>query len=278
MPPQVRAAVYLLIVVVYVYNVVHEPTLVGQLWVKTQTGTEVGAGYRLQTLYPSEFVTNGEGRWALPAGRRIPLGSVTVQLVDNAKKTLLAQQNLCFPIPILGALTGGEQKFRLTYDPSTQYLEALPTLTCMPSFAGLTLFAQAPTKAAARKLPVYVTLREIRLVATGHRNSPAEVYFRLLRNNREFSPLGVPARASKNGWLLLRDDERAALEKDMTFTVESGDVVEFQIWDRDRSALSFFRNQDDRLATVVLDTKMTGPGRHTLRDRKGSTLMVEVHR
>jgi hypothetical protein len=172
---------------------------------------------------------------------------------------------------------GGEQKFQLTYDPSTQTLDAHPTLTCMPSFAGVTLFAQAPLKAAGSKAPLYVTMREIRLVGTGHRNSPAEVYFRLFRNRREFRPYGVPARASKTGWLLLRDDQRAALEKGMTFTIEKGDVIELQVWDRDTSALSFFKNQDDQLATVMLDTNKARLGRHTLRDRNGSTLMVEVH-
>jgi hypothetical protein len=200
-----------------------------------------------------------------------------VQLVDNTKKTLLAQQDLCFPIPILGTLTGGEQKFRLTYDPSTQHLEALPTLTCMPSLGSVILFAQGLKRAPAHKAPLYVAMREIRLTATGHRDSPAEVYFKILRNNREFSPSGVPARASKNGWLLLRDDERAMLDKNMSFTVERGDVIEVQIWDRDRSVFSLFKNEDDRLATVVLDTKQTGLGRHTLRDRGGSTVTVDLH-
>ena len=43
------------------------------------------------------------------------------------------------------------------------------------------------------------------------------------------------------------------------------------------SALSFFKNQDDQLATVVLDTNRAPLGRQTLSDRNGSTLMVEVH-
>ena len=78
-------------------------------------------------------------------------------------------------------------------------------------------------------------------------------------------------------WVLLRDGERATLEKGMTFTVDKGDVIELQIWDRDTSALSFFKNQDDQLATVTLETNKAPLGRQTLRDRNGSTLMVEVH-
>ena len=148
----------------------------------------------------------------------------------------------------------------------------------MPSLASVTLFAQSPAQAAVTKASsLYVTPREIRLVGTGHSHSPAEVYFRLFRNKREFKPYGVPARASKTAWVLLRDGERATLEKGMTFTVDKGDVIELQIWDRDTSALSFFKNQDDQLATVTLETNKAPLGRQTLRDRNGSTLMVEVH-
>jgi hypothetical protein len=265
---------------VYAYNTLHEPTLVGQLWIKTPTGTVQGPGYRLQTSYPSEFVTNGEGRWALPAGRRLPFGGVSVDLVDDKSKEFLAAGDLCFPIPILGALTGGEQKFRLTYDPVTRDLDALPTVTCLPSLSGLVLFAQAPSPLPIAPSPsdLYITIRDVRLVSTGHSDTAAEVYFKIFRNSREYNPRGIPQRASRNGWLLLRDDELAVLDKGMTFTVATGDVIDLQIWDRDRSFFSFFKNEDDQLASVQLNTKITGPGRHTLHAQNGSTLTVELHK
>jgi hypothetical protein len=276
MPAPVRVLVYLLVVFVYLYNTLHEPTLVGQLWVRTPQGKSAeAANYRIQTSYPSDFVTNAEGRWALPASTRLPFGSVRVELVDNEKKELLADAMLCRPIPVLGPLLNGEQKYRLTYDPMAGTLKVGTTSTCA-SLEFLSLAVWASSGQQQIKNPRYVTVKEMRLMGTGHRDTPAEIYFRVFVNDHETMPLGFPARALKNSWLLVRDDDPVIL-RNLTFTVERGSRIRLEVWDRDTSIVSSFKNQDDQLASFFTTANAGIPETRVLTDSRGSTVTVALH-
>ena len=93
MPKPVRVTVYLLFVLVYVFNFVQDPTLEGTLWVKDSAGDESpGVRYSLES-YDDGFKTNFEGKWTLTAPHRVvPIGRVKFEILHpvNGSRPVIA--------------------------------------------------------------------------------------------------------------------------------------------------------------------------------------------
>ena len=275
MPPSVRVIVYLLIVAVYVHNAMQESILLGQLWIRHADGKEEqAANYVVQTWTP--YATNAEGRWALPSGKRLPLGSIEAEILTSDRLSL-GTTELCLPLPILGPLLGSPH-YRIVFDETSRTLTTRATPRCpsLGTFVG-TVFAQErrPVRVAVDNR--YLTVREVTLKNTGHVDRPAEVYLRIYVNGLELRPRGFPSREQESTWLLLVDNKPAALNN-LTFTLDAQDPkLMIEIWDRDRSVKSFFKDQDDRLAQFSYDVRRGEMGRRVLSDKSGTTMTVELH-
>jgi len=272
MPSWVRVLVYLLVVLTYVHNAVQDAPLVGQLWIRQVDGSEIqGTNYTVQTPTPTQFRTNAEGRWMLPTPKRLPFGSVQAELVSGEGR-LLGRGSFCLPIPILGPLLGGQQ-YRMTFNPTTRQLEVDPTLAC----ATLGSRAEASERAVSASNAsesVSIDIKQITLRDTGHRTSPAEIYFRTYLNGNELKPFGLPARERKNSWLLLLDN-RPAAPNGLQVTIPGSGQLRLELWDRDRSFKSNFRDQDDRLATFELALRQGERGTRVLKDG-GTEVVLDV--
>jgi hypothetical protein len=277
MPPAIRVAVYLLLVAAYVHNSLQESILMGQLWIRGADGKEAqAANYVIQTSTP--YATNAEGRWALPAGRRLPLGSIEAEVLSTDRVSL-GTTELCLPLPIIGPMLGSPH-YRIVYDETSRTLTTRSTPRCV-TVGGMvsTVFAATQgAKAAKNPNALYVTVRELTLRNTGHGDRPAEVYLRIFVNGQELRPRGFPSKDQESTWLLLVDGKPAALNN-LTFTIPSPEPqLTIEVWDRDRSVKSFFRNEDDRLATLGYSPAGNEVGARVLSDPQGTTMTVEFHR
>jgi hypothetical protein len=277
MPPSVRVGVYVLLVAAYVHNSLQESILMGQLWIRSADGREAqAANYVIQTTTP--YATNAEGRWALPAGRRLPLGSIEAEVLSTDRVSL-GTTELCLPLPIVGPMLGSPH-YRIVYDETSRTLSTRSTPRCV-SIGGMvsTVFAaMQPVKAVRTPNALYVTVRELTLRNTGHADRPAEVYLRIFVDGQELRPRGFPSKDQESTWLLLVDGKPAALNN-LTFTIPSSEPkLMIEVWDRDRSLKSFFRSEDDRLASLGYNPVRNEVGARVLADPRGTTMTVEFHR
>jgi hypothetical protein len=261
MPAGIRIAVYLLLVFVYVFNVLQDPVLMGIVRIQdTPTDDVVAApGIALQAGVDQEFVTNVKGRWVLRAPHRLlPLGRVDVELLNAGNSTIASQLHLgtaqlCLPMPIVSSFTGrAGGQFVVTYTRSTRNLTVAPS--CGTGNLAHAAVVSSPGRATQRAAALHVDIERILLQGTGHRASPAEVYFVVKLAGQPLATPHLPAKQRPSSLLLLLDGQ-ATIVRSLGFdvTASASTDVRIEVWDRDSGMLS----RDDLLAEFRLPTGTT---------------------
>lgn len=276
MPRSVRVGVYLALVLVYIFNVLHVPILEGTLYVTDSAGIESpGAKYRLESPN-SGFKTNFEGKWALTAPQRLlPIGGMTVEVLHPTEGNLLGKIDLCPPTPIIGRLMGGF-KYYINYNETNGAMAVTPACN-----VGGVAYAQDivqpivnPQQQAHR---TRVSISRIELRKTKHRSSTAEVYFRVFHDDKRIQTPQLPWKRKPYTWLLLLDD-RPVTPNDLGFVLTDPlpAQIRIEMWDRDEG---LFSTKDDKLGEFNL--LVQNKGSFELKDEREenpteSTITVEV--
>jgi hypothetical protein len=249
-------------------NSLQEAPLTGQLWIRQADGSEVqGANYLVRTP-PMEFRTNAEGYWMLPNLKRLPIGSIQAELV-RPDGVLLGRGSFCLPIPIFAQLLGG-QRYRMTFDQTRRQLNIAATLTCVAFGSPL---AASQSSISQSEVTSWIDVKQITLRETGHRKSPAEIYFRAYLDGKELQSFGLPAKDRQNSWLLLVDNQPAA-PNGLQVAIPRPGLLRLELWDRDRSMATYFRDSDDRLAMFTLQVHPKDRGTKVLKDRGNEIVLL----